>query len=160
MAAQRRSLLQSVRNRPALRAGGWEPKGGLSGAGAAPSPPLGRLLLPGEVWPPASPLPVRPPSLPRTGARAAAHAHCRLVVGGWDSRSSDPERQGRVEGGVRPGAGREGGALRRRWPRGEPTAGTERQREKNSHSRSSRWCTAYHLPGFLPIALRCKLSLC
>lgn len=46
--------------------------GALSGAGADPSPPLGRLLLPGEVWPSTSPLPGRPPSLPWPGARAAA----------------------------------------------------------------------------------------
>lgn len=103
------------------RSPGWglgAQRGALSGAGAAPSPPLGRLLLPGAVWPPPSPLPGLPPSLPWPGARAAARRRaCALPPrrrGGWDSRSSDPERQGRVEGGERPRAGRECGALRRR----------------------------------------------
>lgn len=142
MAAQRRSLLQSVRNRPALRAGGWEPEGGLSGAGAAPSPPLGRLLLPGEVWPPPSPLPGRPPSLPRPGARATARGPRVRAA----ARSSGAGIRGpatpSVKGASRVGSvlepegkvARCGGAGRG----GEATPGSERPWHNNSDSRGSR----------------------
>lgn len=106
MAAQRRSLLQSVSNRPALRAGGWEPGGAggrLSGAGAAPSspgdadfslagcdrrPPLSRAGPPHSLgWGR-----VRP----REACACALRARpaCARMPG-----PSVPERQGRVEGG-------------------------------------------------------------
>lgn len=97
MAAQRRSLLQSVRNRAAPRAGGWEPEGALSGAGAAPfglarggrRPPLSRA---------------GPPSPPRPGSACSrarpARARCRRPSGAGTRGAATPS----VEGAWRAGS--------------------------------------------------------
>lgn len=113
MAAQRRSLLQSVRNRPALRAGGWESGGGggcwgwLSGAGAAVSSPGAAYLSLAECDRRLALSRAGPPHCPRTGARA----HCgpgrpglgrrgldRPSVAGT-SRRAVPEPEGKVASG-------------------------------------------------------------
>lgn len=101
MAAQRRSLLQNVRNPLALRDGGWEP-GGTCRVQA-------RLLL--RLWSPPRPwqgvaaaLPFPGPAPPHSRPRVRAAPQGPRVrvagraVGGSDSRSSGRERQGRVEG--------------------------------------------------------------
>lgn len=95
------------------------------------------------MWPPASPLPGRPPSLPRTGARAAARGpRVRAAAQSSGAGIRGPATPS-VKGASRVGCGLEpeGNVARcgGDGPGGEPTAGTERPREKNSHSRSSRW---------------------
>ena len=104
MAAQRRSLLQSVRNPLALRAGGWEPRGNCGV----------QARLPLRLWAASQSLagcgrhpsrfPGRPTPLIRDRGARAAPQGLRVraavqAVGGSDSRSSRRERQGRVEGG-------------------------------------------------------------
>ncbi|EQB77202.1 TGF-beta-activated kinase 1 and MAP3K7-binding protein 1 isoform alpha [Camelus ferus] len=107
MAAQRRSLLQSVRNRAALRAGGREPRAGVGGVGfrrsslSAFGPPPGPRPWRGVAA--ALPSPGPAPFTPDRGRVWSCKARaCALPAGPsrvWICSPSDREGQGRVEGG-------------------------------------------------------------
>ena len=164
MAAQRRSLLQSVRTPLALRAGGWEPRGNCR---VQARPPL-RLWAASQSLAGCGRHPSRfpgrptPPLIRDRGARAAPQGlrvrAAAQAVGGSDSRSSGRERQGRVEGAsvLNPAGTLARG--RRESPSGEPTPAPGRS-VGNPHSNTSPLCMAYCIPGFVPVALHLFVSL-